>query len=167
MLKFRHSLALSALATLLSGQVHSAGVDGAQLQPVSVPVDSSCNRIFFRSSQHFNHTVFVVPHAVPGTFGDGDDRNFAFAPIPGANLQNPDAQKWFLYLRLRFPSDGEVSNSRGASTLAVDEHMCDFDNVKLQINRADPSLKVFTIAPIPLTSIQVNIPGIKMSAASA
>jgi hypothetical protein len=161
MLKLRHSIAMSVLATVLSGPVHAAGVEGAQLQPVPVPVDSSCNRIFFRSSQHFNHTVFVVPHAVPGTMGDSDVRSFTFAPIPGANMQDATGRKWFLYLKLRFPSDGEVSLGRGASSQTIDEHMCDFDTVKVQINRADPSLKIFTIAPIPLTSIQVNIPGIQ------
>jgi len=162
MLKLRHSLALSVLASVLStGQVYANGVDGAQLQPVPLPVDSSCNRIFFRSSQHFNHTVFVVPHAIPGTVGDGDSRSFYFAPIPNANMQDANARKWFLYLKLRFPSDGEVSLTKGASSQAIDEHMCDFDTVKVQINRADPSNKVYTIAPIPLTSMQVNIPGVQ------
>src|SRR3569623_1224851 len=162
MLKLRHSLALSEFASLLGGsQVFANGVEGAQLQPVPLPVDSSCNRIFFRSSQHFNHTVCVGPHAVPGAVGDGDSRSFYFAQIPDVNMQDATARKWFLYLKLRFPSDGEVSLAKGASSQAIDEHMCDFDAVKVQINRADPSNKVYTIAPIPLTSMQVNIPGIQ------
>lgn len=132
-----------------------SGVEAAQLDYVALDTSVECNRILFRSSQHFKHTLFVIPRIVPGTGVDGA-RTYNIVPTGKPGVYD-------LTINLYFPSNDEVLKSSTASVIKKDNMACNWDEVKYSLNKniQDPQLKITTIGKIPLTSIELRIPEIK------
>ncbi|MGZ3722719.1 MAG: hypothetical protein ACXVA9_07315, partial [Bdellovibrionales bacterium] len=132
------------------------GVDATELQPVALDNSVRCNRIFFRSSQYYKGTIFVVPRIVSGG-GPGARRIYDVYPSDNPNEYN-------LILKFYFPLNDEVMKSSAASVSKQDSDSCNWATVKEAINHdlgANSEQRINTIARIPLTSLEVNIDGIK------
>lgn len=141
------------------------GVEAIQLDYVAIDSAIKCNRIFFRSSQHFKNTIFVVPRVVPGgsgataacaaTVGPEGKRAFDISPTD-------DPDQFILSLRLYFPPTGQRLINQGASQYSRDLDACNLDLVKESLNKnKSEEEKVKVIARLPLTSIEVKIPNIE------
>lgn len=150
------SMALSSLITY-------AAVESVELD--FVPLDNSvdCQRILFRSSSHFEGTVFAVPRVVPG------NGVFAAAGVESTRIFNivPADKPGFydLAIYLYFPANEELIKTSKASLSRKDLGACDWDEVMIALNKdiSETNQQVKTISNIPLTSIEVKIPGFEKS----
>jgi len=148
-------LAILALGSSLA--LAKNGVEAAQLDYVALDTSVECNRILFKSSQHFKQTLFVIPRVVPGGGVDGA-RTYNIAPSAKSGIFD-------LTIHLYFPANDEVLKSSQATSNQKDHMACNWDQVKYAINKniQDPQQKIKTISRIPLTSIELRIPEIKDS----
>lgn len=121
-----------------------------------VPLDSSiqCNRIIFTSSHRYKNTLFYMSRIVPGT---GMDRELPYTITHGS-----EEGKFNLNINFYFPSDDEKLKKAKASTYKIDENACNWTQVKASVNESitDPSLKKIYTSPIPLSCVEVRLPGI-------
>jgi len=130
-----------------------ASVDAIQLDYVALDASVQCNRIFFRSSQHFKNTIFVVPRIIAGA-GPNGKRPFDIAAT------DEDGQ-YILTLRVYFPSSDEHIKSGLGTRAERDFDACNFDEVKGALNAgAADADRVLRIARMPLTSIELTLPGV-------
>ncbi len=132
-----------------------SGVESVQLDYIALDASVECNRILFQSSQHFKRTIFAVPRIVPGN-GVESARNYNLTPTNRQGIYD-------LAISLYFPSNDELVKTGGASTFKKDLMACNWDKVKYDLNRniKDPELQIQRVTPIPLTSIEMRIPGIQ------
>lgn len=132
-----------------------SGVESVQLDYVALDASVECNRILFQSSQHFKRTIFAIPRIVPGN-GIESARTYNITPTNRHGIYD-------LAISLYFPSNDELVKTGGASTFKKDLMSCNWDKVKYDLNRniKDPELQIQRVTPIPLTSIEMRIPGIK------
>jgi hypothetical protein len=152
---------LSSIA-LFSLIVNSA-VESVELD--FVPLDNSvaCQRILFRSSSHFKGTVFAVPRVVPG------NGLFSAAGVESTRIFNlVRSQKpgfYDLTIYLYFPANEELIKTSNGSLAKKDPGACDWDEVMIALNAdvSDANQQVKTISNIPLTSIEMKIPGFEKS----
>ncbi len=126
------------------------GVDSVRLDPVPIDARVNCNRTFFRSSQRQQGTIYVMPRATVGTK--------AMASLIDI-IPNEDST-YRLEVGIYFPRDDEHVKKR-MERRNIDEGRCNFDEVLHFLNKNEPAnAKTKTIARMPLTSIQVSIPGV-------
>lgn len=132
-----------------------SGVESVQLDYVALDSSVECNRILFQSSQHFKQTIFAVPRVVPGN-GIESARTYNITPTNRVGIYD-------LAISLYFPSNDELVKTGGASTFKKDLMACNWDKVKYDLNRniKDPELQIQRVTPIPLTSIEMRIPGVQ------
>ncbi len=140
----------------LTGHAKS-NLEAVQLDLVPLDISVPCNRTFFRSSSHFTGTVFMTPRVVSSAGPDGDVKN-SYAIFP---TTKPGEYRLDVYLF--FPKNDGQLRPYGASSQKRDEDTCNVDMVKKAINanRAPGQDEVKIVSRIPLTSIDVTIPGIK------
>src|SRR5262249_23713018 len=114
-------------STLSNPALAKGGVESAQLDYVALDSSVECNRIFFQSTQHFRHTLFVIPRVEAGSGIEGA-RKYSISPgdKPGT---------YRLSVRLYFPSSDEALKSTSASVLKRDFSACNWDEVKHSINK--------------------------------
>ncbi len=148
------TLARVMLIVALWNTPTAGAVGGVQLDYVALDASAQCNRIFFRSSQHYKNTIFVAPRVVPGP-GPQGKRLYDIAATE-------EAGEYILSLRLYFPANDEQIKGRSASRNHRDLDACNWDLVKASINRhaRNEDEKVLKISRMPLTSIEVALPGI-------
>jgi hypothetical protein len=151
------SSALGAVATvILAVSAHATpAVEATQLDYVALDASVECNRILFQSSQHFKRTIFAMPRLVPGT-GLEAGRVYEISPAERPGF-------YHLYLRFYFPANDEVIKGSAASSFKRDLQACNWDAVKHAINKSIPDSRdrIETVSRIPLTSLEVRIPGIR------
>lgn len=151
---------LSSFAALMFVQAaHAAnGVQAVQLD--YVPLDSSiqCNRIIFTSSHRYRSTLFYMSRIVPGT---GIDREHPYAITHGKVKGT-----YNLDINFYFPSDEEKLKKAKASSFKIDENACNWTQVKASVNEGvtDPLQKKIYTSPIPLSCVEVRLPGIAATA---
>lgn len=123
-----------------------------QLDYVALDLPVKCNRLFFRSIQQYEGTIFMMPRvkASPGPDGTATYET----------TKNPNGPGYILSIRLYFPNSDESLLTSIASNHKQDPYSCDIDAVKGALKRANPKDIVKTIAPMPLTSVEVHIPGL-------
>jgi len=139
-----------------------AAVEAIQLE--HVPIDSSleCDRIFFRSSQNFKNTIYVLPIVIPQTdeFGEA-------VMSTDIDPQAPAGKKYVLNFQIYFPSDDAATKARTHVDQAGTIPTCNFAKVKRFLNQrfkgeeavdAPDEEKIHTISAMPLTSIEVSLP---------
>jgi hypothetical protein len=151
-------LTLSLLSLAAIGAVESVELD-------FVPLDNSvdCHRILFRSSQHFTGTIFAVPRVVPG------NGFYAATGVESTRIFNIMRSKkpgfYDLAVFLYFPANEEAIKSTKASLFKKDIGACNWDEALMAVNRQIPDTehKINTISNIPLTSIEMRIPGFEKS----
>lgn len=151
------SLGLMA-AVLVSGNPFvfaKSGVESVQLDYVALNLSTDCNRIFFRSSQHFKGTIFAIPRVVTGN-GVEKSRTYNIR-------QSIEPGYYDLTISLYFPSNDEAIKSTGASTTKKDHDACNSDRVIYDLNQniRDREAQIQRISSIPLTSVEMRIPDIK------
>lgn len=147
------SLARVILGLTLCSAPAWASVEAIQLDYVALDASVQCNRIFFRSSQHFRNTIFVVPRIIAGA-GPQGKRAFDIA-------STDDDGQYTLTLRVYFPSSDEHIKTGLGTRAERDFDACNFDKVKNALNNgASDAEKVTRIARMPLTSIELTIPGV-------
>ena len=150
----------STFAVLTFAQAASAANAVQAVQLDYVPVDSSirCNRIIFTSSSRYKNTLFYMSRIVPGT---GMDKEMPYSITHGEVKGT-----YNLDVNFYFPSDDEKLKKAKASTYKIDEDACNWTEVKASINEniADPLLKKMYTSPIPLSCVQIRIPGIAATA---
>lgn len=134
---------------------HAASkVDAIQLDYIALDDSVKCNREFFGSSQRFLSTIFMAPKVMPGTNPDGK-RSYSFIP-KGPN-------KWDLHLRFIFPNNEKAGRLRGASSQTGNLDECNLDRVRESLNKSitDGRPKIKTVSKMPISSIEVRIPGFR------
>lgn len=131
-----------------------SGVESVQLDYVALDASVGCNRILFQSSQHFKNTVFSIPRVIPGT-GIETGRTYNITPTSKPGIYD-------LAISLYFPANDEDVKTGLASTYKKDPYACNWDKVKYDLNKniKDPDLQIQRVTPIPLTSIEMRIPGL-------
>ncbi len=141
---------------LLNGSVTEArqGINAIQLEPVAIDNSVQCNRLFFKGGTSYKDTIFVMPRVQPGGGPDGG-RTYSISP-------STEKDRYNLVLKLYFPKSDEAVRTHAASSVVQDPYACNWDDVIQNLNSkiTDPGQKITTIAPSPLTSIEVSIPGI-------
>lgn len=143
---------------LFSFQAQSA-VESVALEPVPLDNAVDCHRILFRSSKHFKGTIFAVPRVLPGNgvyAATGLESTRIFNIMPSKNPGYYD-----LTVYLYFPANEEYAKSFRASLSQNDPAACNWDEAIRAINKdvADPAQQIKTISNIPLTSIEMRVPG--------
>ena len=141
-----------ALAFALPVQAKSS-VDAVQLDTIALDSSVDCTRTFFKSSQNFNGTIYVMPRVLPEAH---DDEHQAF------EIESDGQGHYALAMGLYFPRNEEQVKDQWDMEFNKNSR-CNFDAVKDVLNKdiQDPQLKIKRIAPMPLTSIEVVIPGVK------
>lgn len=143
---------LLALPSLLASPTFAAGgIDSLRLDPVALDARVDCDRVFFSSSHRLPGTIFVMPRVAIGT--SADSQLFAIEPAPEGG--------YVLHVGVYFPRDDErvkVQFNRGMPDIS----RCNFETVQYFLNKKAQASggRVDTIARMPLTSIQISIPGI-------
>jgi hypothetical protein len=145
------------LITLLSGLLLSvssqaAGVEAIQLDYVPLDASLKCDRIFFRSTQHFKGTVYALPRIMTDT----DDIYEDIVRIE-KNPKNIAGKPYQLSFRVYFPRDDEEIKEKTAMDKAPKFKSCNFEAVKYFLNQINPENPIHTIASMPLTSFEVSI----------
>jgi hypothetical protein len=140
------------------------GVEAVQLDYVALDASVRCNRTFFRSSRHFKNTIFAVPRVEVG--GNGSTSVCAKVGPEGKRAFDINAtenkDEFLLFLRIFFPTTAEKMANAGASQHTRDYDACNLDQVRDFLNRnATAENRVDTISRLPLTDIEVSIPGIE------
>lgn len=139
------------LLLLLALPAQGAGIDSLRLDPVPIDARVECDRVFFSSSRRLPGTIFVMPRVAIGL--SGDSPLFAIEPAPGGGYR--------LHVGVYFPRDDERVKARFNRAMS-EANRCNFETVQYFLNKkkASGETPVDTIARMPLTSIEVAIPGI-------
>jgi hypothetical protein len=132
----------------------SMAVESLQLEHVPVDSGLGCERVFFKSSQNFKGTIYVLPVVMLANDEYGE-------PIVTSDV-NPNGQDGFNYLlnfKIFFPNDDADMRANAHIDDAAKLPRCNFEAVKNSLNKNLPEdKKIQTIAYMPLTSIEVTIP---------
>lgn len=146
---------LAFLAAITVSQVAQA-VEATHLSPIPLDVSAKCNSTFFRGMDEFAGTAFVVPRVI---LGRGPDRGLPIEIIPASGTPGtPYMMNVYLY----FPSGDEINDGHGASSRSSDPLACNWQQVKTEMNKsASESQRINRIAFLPLTNIELAIPGIR------
>ena len=143
---------LVALVALSSPFAVKAGVDNVRLDVVALDTGVDCDRIFFRSTQRFPNTIFVMPRVAVGTTKNGND-GFAIEP--------DDEGGYILSLSLYFPKGDElISEQPDDPTPSAGR--CNYEAVQYVLSKDVKGTRdeVKRIARMPISSIEVTIPGV-------
>lgn len=158
------SIVISGFALLWSVTASAAGVEAIQLQHVPIDASLGCDRVFFKSTQYFKGTIYVLPYVML----DVDDYG---EPIFNINELNEkiDDKSHTLSVQLYFPYDETDIKARVNSDNVGAVQTCNFTAVKNFLNKGitDPEQKIKTISPMPLTYIEVSIPDMIASVSRA
>lgn len=151
---------ISSLMTLSFVQSATAANAVQAVQLDYVPVDSSiqCNRIIFSSSTRYRSTLFYMSRIVPGSGMEKEQPyNITHGAVKGT---------YNLDINFYFPSDDEKLKRPKASSFKIDEDACNWTQVKASVNQniTDPTLKKMYTSPIPLSCVEVRLPGIASTA---
>jgi hypothetical protein len=136
-----------------------AAVESVALDYVALDNSVDCHRTFFRSSQHFKGTIFAVPRVLQGNgvyAATGLESTRIFNILPS---KNPGFYDLTVYLY--FPANDESARGSKASLFKKDNEACNWDEAIAAINKniADPKDWVKVASNIPLTAIEMKIPG--------
>lgn len=155
-------LRIFCLILVVSFNSNVKSAESVHLDIVPIDISLNCFQVFLRSSMHFKNTVFFVPKVKPG--------NGVYSAI-GSNVMktiniNPSKDKGFydLYVYLHFPDNNSEFDEVGKShQLTEDLNKCNFSKIKAFLNKDITNVeeKITTVSYIPLTSIEMTIPGIQ------
>lgn len=152
------------LCSLISPSALAAGVEAIQLQHVPIDASLGCDRIFFKSTQYFKGTIYVLPYVMLDIDAYGE-------PIFDMKELHPskDGKTHALNFQLYFPYDEADIKSRVNSDNVGATQTCNFTAVKNFLNKGvvDPEQQIKTISPMPLTFIEVSIPDMIASVSRA
>ena len=151
----RKTAGFAAVLATLASPLARASVEATQLDYVALDTSIHCDRLFFRSSDHFKGTIFMMPKV---QIGAGPEGRSAYDISPST-----DPKIFILSLRLFFPESDEDLRDKGASSIRLNTSTCNTDAVKRAINANETSddQKVKVVSRMPLTSIEVAIPGVR------
>lgn len=140
------------------GSTALAGLQAVQLETIPTNILVDCNRTFFKSNEKDARVMYVTPHVVAGRAavdGDRPEVHINTTPQPG---------KYILNIGVFFPRNGEGSIS-GYSSRDSHSTVCNYDAVTHYLNKIidDEDKKYQSTNHLPLTSIEISIPGIRVS----
>lgn len=130
-----------------------AGVEAIQLDHVPIDVALKCDRIFFRSTQHFTGTIYALPRIIV-------DRDEYYDDIVRVtkNPKETAGKPYIIGFKVYFPRDDEEIKTKSDYDQATQFKACNFDQVKTYLNSVDPKNPIHTVASMPITSFEISLP---------
>lgn len=144
---------LLSILLLVTGPAFAGGIEAIQLDYVANDVSLKCDRIFFRSTQHFKGTIFALPRVIP----DVDDHFEDLVRIV-KNPKDTPGKPYILGFSIYFPRDDEEIKSKTTFDEAAKFKACDFERVKNYHNKINPDDPIHTVASMPITSFTISLP---------
>lgn len=146
---------LFLLSIIVLTSVHSfaRGVEAIQLDHVPVDIALKCDRIFFKSTQHFTGTIYALPRII----ADADEHYEDVVRLVKNPKQTP-GKPFILGFKTYFPRDDEEIKSKSSFEVASQFKACNFELIKKYLNSVNPSTPIHTVASMPITSFEISFP---------
>ncbi len=150
---------LAVLLLLTTFPKYVFAVDAVRME--LVPIDAAsinCSRTFYKSTSEHKNTIFFNPKIVPGSGPTENGR----AQSKTVDVIKKLNGKYIVTLYLYFPRTENEVNYGTTEKRSNSNDRCDFAEVKKSLNKkATEENKIEIIAPLPVTSINMVLSGIK------